>query len=429
MAMAKANTTTDARLLVGIDISKNRHEVLIGVPGKARRRRMTVLNTAGDYQRLIDVLQGFGLPVVIGFEATGNYHRALMFALGAAGFELKLVSSVALARTREALHNSWDKNDPKDAQVILHMLEIGAVQVFHNPLVAGTCDLQELSKTYEMVARAKTELWHRILTHYLPLYVPEADRFHRSSRSDWFLAFLKAFPSPHIITAMDKETFIESARPVIGRRVNKAALLADIDETLKASVGLPVAAGSDAIRMFRLVLAQGRSLIQSRNAIEARAVELLGDHPDYQLLRSIPGIGPVNALTVLAEAGDLRRFHHHRQFLRFCGMDLATVQSGLFRGRSKISKYGNARLRRTLWLASQAAVLKPANSFRDKFERTISQDRHNPDRRRKAYTAIAAKMDRTIHAVIKSGEPYRPFLEGVSPGGRTPLCRAVEAGS
>ena len=39
-------------------------------------------------------------------------------------------------------------DDPKDAQVILRMLEIGAVQVFHDPLVAGTCDIQELSKTY-----------------------------------------------------------------------------------------------------------------------------------------------------------------------------------------------------------------------------------------------------------------------------------------
>jgi transposase len=107
--------------------------------------------------------------------------------------------------------------------------------------------------------------------------------------------------------------------------------------------------------------------------------------------------------------------------------DLATVQSGLFRGKSKISKYGNARLRRVLWLASQAAVLKPANSFRDKFERYISQDRHNLDLRRKAYTAIAAKMARTIHAVIKSGEPYRPFFEGASPSGRTPFYRAVEA--
>lgn len=31
-----------------------------------------------------------------------------MFALGSAGFELKLASSLAIVRTREALHNSWD---------------------------------------------------------------------------------------------------------------------------------------------------------------------------------------------------------------------------------------------------------------------------------------------------------------------------------
>ena len=37
------------------------------------------------------------------------------------------------------------------------------------------------------------------------------------------------------------------------------------------------------------------------------------DLPDYQLLTSIPGIGPINALTILAEAGDLRRFGHHRR--------------------------------------------------------------------------------------------------------------------
>ena len=32
-------------------------------------------------------------------------------------------------------------------------------------------------------------------------------------------------------------------------------------------------------------------------------------------------------------------------------------------------------------------------------------------------------LARTIHAVIKSGEPYRPFFEGVSPGGRTSLSK------
>ena len=153
--------TADARVLVGIDISKHRHEVLIAAPGKTRRRRrLTITNTTEDFLRLIAILRDYGLPVRIGFEATGNYHHVLMYHLGVAGFDLKLVSSVTLARTREALHNSWDKNDPKDVQVILHMLQIGAVQIFQDPMVAGTNDIQELSKTLDAVSRGKTELLH-----------------------------------------------------------------------------------------------------------------------------------------------------------------------------------------------------------------------------------------------------------------------------
>ncbi len=118
-------------------------------------------------------------------------------------------------------------------------------------------------------------------------------------------------------------------------------------------------------------------------------------------------------------ANDLRRFGHHRQFLKFCGLDLATIRSGTFRGQTKLSKYGNARLGRVLWRAGQVAIAQPANSFRDKFERCIARDRHNADLRRKAYTAIAAKMARTAHAVVKGGQPCRPFLEGTMHGGRT----------
>lgn len=148
-------------------------------------------------------------------------------------------------------------DDPKDAQVILHMLRIGAEQFYHDPLIRGTNDLQELSKTHDIVSRSKTELWHRILTHYLPLYFPEADRFHRSSRSDWFLAFLERYPSPHIISAMGRDAFIADAWTVVGRRVSKERLLSDIYDTAASSVGLPVEPDSDAVAMFRMVLAEG----------------------------------------------------------------------------------------------------------------------------------------------------------------------------
>jgi len=153
--MTDHKITPAAPILVAIDISKHRHEILVEVPGRKRRRRLTIRNTREDYQRLITLLADYGQPVRIAFEATGNYHRVLAYHIGQAGFELRLVSSVALARTREALHNSWDKNDPKDAQVILHMLQIGAVQFFHDPLVFGTNDIQELSKTHDIVSKSK----------------------------------------------------------------------------------------------------------------------------------------------------------------------------------------------------------------------------------------------------------------------------------
>ena len=300
--MTKLTSTPAGAVLVAIDMSKNRQEVLIERPEGGRRRRMTVMATRQDYDGFAEQLAAIGRPIIVGFEATGNYHRTLAHRLLTAGFELRLISSVALARTREALHNGWDKNDPKDAQVILHMLRIGATQRYVDPLVAGINDLQELSKTHETISRMKTQTWHRILTHYLPLYFPEIARFAGNSRSDWFLALIERFPTPASITALDAGAFSAAAWPLIGRKVSKARLVNDIYETACASVALPVPEDSAAITMFRMVIAQGRSLIHQRDEIERLAHARLADDVDYQLLRNIPGIGPINALTILAEA-------------------------------------------------------------------------------------------------------------------------------
>ena len=415
--------------LVAIDISKLRNDVLIERPGNVRRKRLVVLNTRAEHDRFIELLGGLGCPVMAGFEATGNYHRPLAHRLLEAGVKLRLVSSVALARTREALHNGWDKNDPKDAQVILHMLRIGATQTYCDPIRAGIHNIQELSKTHEVVSKAKTELWHRLLTHYLPLYFPEIARFAGNSRSDWFLAFIEQFPTPASITAFAKEDFVSAAWDVVGKKVSKARLLADIYETAGSSIGLPLERDSPAIAMFRMMVTEGRSLIRQRDAIEAQAHTLLSENADYNRLRQVPGIGPINAMTILAEAGDLRRFGHHRQFLKFCGLDLATHQSGQFRGRTMLSKFGNARLRRAFWMAAQVAIRQRDNSFRAKYERYIARDRDNADLKRKALTAITAKMARTVHAVIKSGSDYRPFFEGPIPSGRTSLGKGREGAS
>ena len=119
----------------------------------------------------------------------------------------------------------------------------------------------------------------------------------------------------------------------------------------------------------------------------------------------------------MAEAGGLRRFSHHRQFLKFCGFDLSTQQSGQFRGISRLSKHGNARLRYAFWMAANGAVRMRQNTFREKYARYIKADPQNPDRKRKALCAVAAKVARVAHGLIKTGTDYRPYFEALPPSG------------
>jgi transposase len=270
-------------------------------------------------------------------------------------------------------------------------------------------------------------LQHSLLTHYLPLYFPEMDRYWHTTRGEWFIRFLLGFPVPASICALSQAAFIKAAWPLVGRKVSKHTVLEELYELAHRSTALPICEGSHAVEMFRVQLRRYLDLCAERSRLEALADDLLGPHPDYIHLRTIPGIGPILALTVLAEAGNLRRFRHHRQFLKFCGLDLAKCQSGAARGLEQLSKRGNARLRCAFWFAGRTAVRMRENSFRAKYERYIRSDPTNPDRKRKALTAIAAKMARVAHAVVKSDQPYRPYFEHDIPGGVIPFRRAVEA--
>jgi len=222
---------------------------------------------------------------------------------------------------------------------------------------------------------------------------------------------LLRFPTPASITALSEPDFAAQAWNEVGRKVHKAALLGEIYMVAQRSVGVPVALDSPAIAMFRLMLEQYLGLCRLREQIAEQAQALLAEHHDSRRLMTVPGIGPTNALTIVAEAGDLRRFAHHRQFLKFCGMNLSTQQSGRFRGLTRLSKYGNARLRTTFWLAAQTAVRMRENSLRRKFEEYVRRDPLDPDLRRKAYTAVAAKLARIVFGLVKSESDYRPFFE------------------
>jgi len=218
--MTSASSTTGATW-VAIDVAKVTHQVLVETPD-GRRRSMRVANTAAEIERLVTYLRTMQPPCVIAFEPTGDYHRAVMHRLGQAGFALRQVSSLAVARTRDAMYNSWDKNDPKDAQIILHLVKTGTTQRFVDPLVSGHHDLQEMANTYQQVSLRKVRLQHAIVTHHLPLYFPEAERYLHSSRAQWFTNVLRLTPCPAAVRAYSKAAFIAAARAqVVGHKADK----------------------------------------------------------------------------------------------------------------------------------------------------------------------------------------------------------------
>jgi len=415
--MTHQHFNTTNTVFVAIDVAKISNEILILLP-TGKKKKMKIANHAKDFNLLITYLKSLELECVIGLEATGNYHRSIAYYLQTSGFTLYLISSLAAARTREAIHNSWDKNDPKDAQVILHLLKTGYVQTYYDPLIQQFQDIQEISKTYHQVSLRKVQVQHSIVNHYLTLYFPEAEKYLHSSRAQWFSSLLLRFPLPSSITKYTFDEFIEAAWDVSGRKVNKKNWLADFYQTAHESIGLPIFEDSYAASMFKLILQEHQSLCKTQKEIERKAELLLGSNKDYLNLKSIPGIGPIIALTILAEAGNLRRFNHHRQFLNFCGFNLSTKQSGNFRGQSKLSKNGNAKLRYVFWLAGTVALRMRENTFRKKYESYIKRDPLNADLKRKAYTAVAAKMARVAYSVVKHETNYRCFFESVIPSGR-----------
>lgn len=413
--MTTSETNLKERTLVAIDVAKYEHTVLIEFPD-GKQKKLRIKNRRSDLE-LLEVEIG-SKNCIIGLEPTCSFHRNVSFYFKNSGYEVRGISTLVLARTREALHNSWDKNDPKDCDVILYLLKQGMIQTLTEPAIEGYNHLQELSKTYEQIVQRKTKIQHSIVNHYLPIYFPEAHVFFRSSKVLWFSRVLKVFPVPSMVVKYTFDDFLEMASPVVGKVAFKHSLIKDYYDLASKSIGLPAEENSYEVKMFQYTVEEHERLNKKLRDLEEEIERLFNDNNDYTILKSVPGIGPLIAMTILAEAGNLRRFNHERQFIKYCGLNLSTEQSGTYRGYSKIAKRGNPRLRSVFWQAARAAInMKNNNSIKQKFDRYTKSNPNNSDLKRKARTACAVKVARICFGLIKKGEVFRPNLDRAIPGG------------
>jgi len=123
-----------------------------------------------------------------------------------------------------------------------------------------------------------------------------------------------------------------------------------------------------------------------------------------ELLDSIPGIGEATAAALLAELTDIKQYGSARQVAAYAGLVPRERQSGSsLRGRARLSKIGNARLRKALYFPAVTA-LRCRTFFRAWAEGLQARGKCK-------MTVICAVMRKLIHlayGVLKSGQPFDP---------------------
>lgn len=121
------------------------------------------------------------------------------------------------------------------------------------------------------------------------------------------------------------------------------------------------------------------------------------------LLLTIPGYGFLTAASVLAETDGFALIETGTQISAYAGIAPAPFESGSsVHGRGRISKVGNAHLRRTAYLAASGA--KHSKGRMGEFYRHLRAGGKPP---KVALIALGRKLLRTGLAVVKSGQPYQ----------------------
>lgn len=130
----------------------------------------------------------------------------------------------------------------------------------------------------------------------------------------------------------------------------------------------------------------------------------------YDLLRSIPGVGPILTNTLIAQFGSFEEHEGVKSVVASVGLNPAPYMSGTsVRGRSPISKRGHGYIRRVLYMAALSAK-KNNPQCAALYERML--ERH-PSKKR-ALIGVAHKLLRQAYGVVKNKTPYEPnFLENL----------------
>jgi len=398
-------------------------EIYCGIDWSERHHDVAVVDRAGvllGRRRITDDLAGFTDLTALLAEHTGDEFTAvdvaietdrglLVAALRAAGHRVYAINPKAVDRYRDRHAVSGAKSDPGDALVLAHLLRTD--RDHHRPLAADT----ELGQAVSVLARAHQDMvWARQqdtnrLRSLLREFFPAALTAFADLTTKTALTVLAAAPTPAAAAALTRANLIALLHAAgRGTRPADAARLVEVfaQPQLHQPPAVEDAMGEAVRAIVRTVAATSESIKDLEKALNASFEQ----HPDAEILDSLPGLGLFLGARVLSEFGDdPNRFTHAASRRAYAGTAPITRASG--RHRAVLARHiRNRRLADACYLWAFAALTKSAGARAFYDRRRAAGDHHNAALRR-----LGSKLIGQLHHCLHQRQPYNELLAWTQP--------------
>ncbi|MFQ3576149.1 MAG: IS110 family transposase [Cytophagales bacterium] len=119
---------------------------------------------------------------------------------------------------------------------------------------------------------------------------------------------------------------------------------------------------------------------------------------------TVRGLSTLSVATVIADSNGFQLIENYKQLVSYAGYDVVENQSGSHRGKTRISKKGNSRIRRILHMPSLTAIKSEGTVFKDLYERVYERT----GIKMKGLVAAQKKLLLTIYHLWRSNKPFDP---------------------
>ncbi len=334
---------------IGIDVSKKKSMAFaMNEKGEVFMAPTEFEHTVEGLEVLVEKLRAMPQPLRVVLENTGYYHWPVVSHLLEAEIFVCIVNSILMNKFAKVQMRPG-KTDKLDAVTICrfglaHWNELVCCATSGETRETLRLYSRQYSEYMKMMTQQKVNfgcLLDKVMPGIQSLLCDEGGR---SKLSDFVIQFW------HFdrITAKSESAFSESYCKWAKKRgyhVNesKAHAIYALSQN-----GIPTLPCTEATRL--LVTEAARVLIRLEDSVKLIILQmgqLASSLPEYDTVISMKGVGPKTAPRLIAEIGDVSRFHSAKALVAYAGLDAPPFQSGQFESkRRKISKRGDKYLRK-----------------------------------------------------------------------------------